>query len=97
MTMPVKRPRTTNEKAFLACVVIVVVTPTLGAILSVIFTALAFRANASVDPSEKARVLAEHIATAMNGAFFGILISLLALVPTVVFWLRIRNERRGGR
>ncbi|MEO9142181.1 MAG: MotA/TolQ/ExbB proton channel family protein [Polyangiaceae bacterium] len=68
--------------------------PFLGVAVTMLFLSGAFRDTASVDPSHKARFLAERISEAMNGAAFGIGISLLAMIPTVIFAVRLHRERK---
>lgn len=66
----------------------------LGLLTSLLFLRGAFRDSAAADPSAKARVLAEGISEAMNGTAFGLLASLVALVPAVVFGVRLVREAR---
>ncbi len=76
---------------------LVVVAPFLGFAITVLFLRGAFRETATVDPSQRARHLAAGISLAMNGTFCGMLVSLLAMVPTVIFAVRLHRESRRER
>ena len=75
----------------------VVVAPFLGLAITVLFLRGAFRETAGVDPSQKARHLAEGISEAMNGTACGMVVSLLAMVPTVFFGVRLYRESKRER
>ena len=57
----------------------------------------AFEHEPSVDPSQKARVLAQGISEAMNGAIYGAVVSILALIPMLVFAVRLVRGQRAAR
>ena len=69
------------------------VAPLLGVAATALFLRSAFHGVADTDPSHKARVLAEGISEAMNGAAVGMIVSFLALVPAVVFAIWLFRER----
>jgi biopolymer transport protein ExbB/TolQ len=73
---------------------VVVAAPIVGLLVTVLLLRGAFGGTARVDPAEKARVLAEGISEAMNGTAFGLVISVVALVPTLVFAVRLVREKR---
>lgn len=73
--------------------------PLVGLAVTVFFMRGAFRQTASegVDPSQKARVLAEGISEAMNATACGLVVSCLALVPIVVFAVRLYRDSRDSK
>ena len=75
--------------------VVVVAAPLLGLAVTVFYLRGAFRETASADPSQKARLLGEGISEAMNGTACGMVVSCLALVPALIFGVRLyRNSKR---
>lgn len=85
-----------NLVGLLVSGVLVVAAPVLGLTVTVFFLRGAFRVTADADPSQKARLLAEGISEAMNGTACGLVISCVALVPTVIFAVRLyRDSKRG--
>jgi biopolymer transport protein ExbB/TolQ len=68
--------------------------PLIGLAATVLFLRGAFAGAAAADPSEKARVLAEGIAESMNAMAFGLAVSVIAIVPTVVFAVRLHRESK---
>lgn len=85
-----------NLVGLLASAVLLVSAPLLGLTVTVFFLRGAFRETAGADPSQKARLLAEGISEAMNGTACGLVISCVALVPTVIFAARLyRDSKRG--
>ena len=83
-----------NLKWLLVSAAVVFTAPLLGVATTVLFLGGAFRGTASVEPAGKARFLAEGISEAMNATACGIVVSLLALVPMVVFAVRLSREPR---
>lgn len=78
--------------------VAVVVAPVLGVAWSILSVTRSFDRTAHVDPSEKAKVLAEGISEAMNGgAVLGIGLGALALVATVICIVAYVRAGRAGR
>lgn len=87
-----KKPLSKNLLGLLISAGVVFLAPVLGLLSTVLFLRGAFRDTASVDPSEKARFLAEGISAAMNTTAFGLVISIVALVPAVAFGVRLWRE-----
>lgn len=87
-----------NVKALIACIVVLFAAPVIGLVVTVSLIAHAYSVVASpaVDPSQKARLLAEGISEAMNGAVFGGIICVLAIIPTVFYVVRVAGERKTG-
>ncbi len=73
-----KKPLSKNLLGLLISAGVVFLAPVLGLLSTVLFLRGAFRDTASVDPSEKARFLAEGISDAMNGTALGLAISIVA-------------------
>ncbi len=73
---------------------VVVVAPFIGLGLSLLFLRRAFDGTASVDPSDKAKFLAEGISESMNMTACGVVVSCLGLVPTIIFALRLHRESK---
>jgi biopolymer transport protein ExbB/TolQ len=92
-----KKPLSRNGWGLLISGIIAVVAPVVGLLSTVLFLRGAFHANASVPPSDKARVLADGISGAMNGTALGLGVSLIAVVFAVVFAVRLIRERRESR
>jgi hypothetical protein len=59
-------------------------TPMVGGAATGVGLTSAFAASGTVDPSQKARVLAEGISEAMNGAALGVVAMVFAALATVV-------------
>ena len=89
-----KKKTSRNLIGLCVSAVIVFAAPVLSVGITMLMLQGAFRGTASGDPSEKARVLAEGISESMNATAFGIVISLLAMVATVVFAVRLVRERK---
>lgn len=92
-------PRTKTSKNLIGLLVsgaLVLAAPFLGMAVTMLFLASSFHDVAAVEPSQKAQWLAERISGAMNGAAVGIGVSLLALVPTVIFAVRLHQEQRAS-
>ncbi len=92
-----KKPLNKNLVGFIASVLAVILAPLLGLLFTVLFVQGAFRATATADPSEKARLLAEGISNAMNGTAFGLLLSCVALIPAVIFGVRLYRDSKRGK
>ena len=75
-------------------VVVIVAAPLLGVAITALFLRSAFGQSANVDPSQKARVLAEGISAAINGTVYGLVVSCLALVPVVIFSIRLYRDSK---
>lgn len=91
---PAKAPMSRNLVGLLVSAGVMVAAPLVGLLSTLLLLRGAFGGVAKVDPSEKARVLAEGISQAMNGLAFGMVISLVAFVPAVVFGVRLVRERK---
>ena len=83
-----------NLIGLLVCAGLVFGAPVIGQLVTVIFLRGAFKGTASVDPSEKARYLAEGISDSMNAVAIGVIIAILAMVPTCWFAVRLYKESR---
>lgn len=77
------------QKRAIACLLVVNVGVLLGMIK--LFGAVG---GESVDPSQKARLLAEGISEAMNGVAFGLLATPLPLAAAIVIAVRARRLSR---
>jgi biopolymer transport protein ExbB/TolQ len=73
---------------------VIVAAPLLGLAVTVLFLQGTFKANTSADPSQKARLLAEGISGAMNATAFGLIVGVLAIIPTIVFAVRLYRESK---
>jgi len=84
------------SRLLLACLAVVGIVIVSGLFGTVVGLVVAFGAvgDESVDPSQKARILAEGISEAMNCTAFGVVFGLAVGVPLLVWWLRL--ERRRG-
>jgi biopolymer transport protein ExbB/TolQ len=85
-----------NLVGLLVSAVLVVAAPLIGLTITVFFPRGAFRVTADADPSQKARVLGEAISEAMNGTACGLVVSFIALVPTVIFAVRLHRDSKRG-
>jgi biopolymer transport protein ExbB/TolQ len=88
-----------NLRGLLVSVGVVLGAPVVGVAVTLVLLFRSFDGVANVAPSEKARALATGISAAMDGAAIGIGVSCIALVPLVVFAVRLRraaNARRAG-
>jgi biopolymer transport protein ExbB/TolQ len=83
-----------NLVGLIVSVVVVLVAPFVGAMVSAFSLIWAFQGTERVDPSQKAQVLGDGISRAMNGAAFGLFVSCAALVSTLVFAVRLVRARR---
>ncbi len=83
-----------NLVGLLVSAALVVAAPFLGVLVTMLLLSGAFHDTASIDPAQKAHFLAERISEAMNGAAFGVGVSLLAMVPTLIFAVRLQRERK---
>ena len=63
--------------------------PALGLLATTLFLREAFQTTANVEPSEKARHLAEGISGSMNATAIGIAVSCVAWIPAVYFAVRL--------
>jgi len=79
------------------CAAVAVAAPPVGVGVSVLFLGRAFKDTDGADPSQKARVLADGISQAMNGAAGGLIVSLAAVVAALAFAVRLVRERRAAR
>lgn len=84
-------------RGLLVSVGVVVGAPVVGVAVTLLCLFRSFHRVAHVDASEKARVLATGISEAMDGAAIGIAVSCVALVPLVVFAVRLRREAKARR
>ena len=75
---------------------LVVVAPAVGFVTTTLMVRGAFNETSTVEPSEKARTLAEGISTSMNAAAIGSGIGFLALVGTAFFAWRVYRESKQG-
>jgi biopolymer transport protein ExbB/TolQ len=91
-----KKNMNKNLVGLLASGVLVIAAPLIGLTFTVFFLRGAFQATAGADPSQKSRLLAEGISEAMNGTAFGLVVSCIALVPTVVFAVRLHRDSKRG-
>ena len=92
---PREKQRRRDLAGLIASGAIVLLAPFVGAAVTALFLRSAFGDSATADPSQKARVLAQGISEAMNGALVGIVVSVVALIPTAIFAARIVRARRG--
>lgn len=85
------RKKDRNLLGLVISALVVVLAPIAGAGITVLLLRGAFHEveGPAVDPSQKARVLAEGISAAMNGAAGGLIVSCLALVGVVLFAVRL--------
>jgi hypothetical protein len=68
--------------------------PAVGFIATTLQVQSAFHQTSTVEPSEKARRLAEGISTSMNAAAIGSGIGFLALCAAAVFGFRLYRESK---
>lgn len=73
---------------------IVVGAPLVGLLATVVQLRRAFGATATADPSEKAKLLAQGISESMNCTAAGLVVSLVALVPTILFAVRLARASK---
>ena len=83
-----------NLVGLLVSALLVVAAPVIGLTVTLFFLRGAFHLTASADPSEKARLLGEGISEEMNGTACGLVVSCLALVPTVIFAVRLHRDSK---
>jgi len=93
----VRATKSRNLLGLILSVVVFVAAPFVGAMVTFLALSRAFQDTAEVEPSEKARVLAEGISAAMNGAAGGLVVSLAALVSAIVFGVRLIRARRANQ
>jgi biopolymer transport protein ExbB/TolQ len=86
------KKRSKNLLGLIASAAVVVAAPVLGLLVSTLLVRSAFDATTAVDPSEKARILAEGISESMNSTATGLLVSLVALVVGMFFAVRLYRE-----
>lgn len=93
------RKMSDNLLGLLVSVAVVVGAPLVGLTFTVLSLRRSFGdvAGESVDPSQKARILAEGISEGMNGTALGLVASTIALVPTVIFAVRLHRESKRAR
>lgn len=89
-----RSPMSRNLRRFLISVAVMIGAPLLGLLSTVVALIVAFRGVSKEAPEQKARVLAEGISEAMNATAFGLLISIVALVPAIIFGARAFRESR---
>ncbi len=89
--------RNKNFLGLLVSGVFVVAAPLVGLALTNFKLQSAFREVASVDPSRKAALLADRISQSMAGAAWGLVVSIFALVPAVVFAVRFYLDCKRSR
>jgi biopolymer transport protein ExbB/TolQ len=75
---------------------VVVSGPLVGILVTILFLRRAFATAAAADPSEKARVLAELISESMNATAFGLAVSVFALIPAVLYAVRLYSKPTGA-
>jgi biopolymer transport protein ExbB/TolQ len=68
--------------------------PAIGVIATTLQVRSAFQQTSTVDPSEKARTLAEGISTSMNAAAIGSAVGFLALCAAAFFGFRLYRESK---
>ena len=84
-----------NLVGLLVSALFVVAAPVVGLIVTVFVMRGTFDATAGAgDASEKSRVLAEGISEAMNGTACGLVVSCVALVPTIIFAVRLYRDSK---
>ena len=84
-----------NFIGLIVCGSIFVAAPFIGVAVTTFWLQRAFREVADIDPSQKARVLAQRISEAMTGTAWGIVVSCVALVPAIIFAIRsYRDSKR---
>lgn len=93
---PAAKKTSKNLIGLVACAALVFGAPLIGQLVTALFLRGAFEGTASVDPSEKARFLAEGISDSMNAVAIGVVIAILAMVPTCWFALRLYRENQSG-
>jgi biopolymer transport protein ExbB/TolQ len=93
----VGKRRNRNFVGLLVSGAIVLVAPFIGVAVTNFWLQRAFREAAGMEPSEKAAVLARRISESMNGAACGIGVACFALVPTIIFAIRLyRDSKRNA-
>ena len=90
--MAAKKSLNKNLVGLLVSGGVVLLAPLLGLLVTVLFLRGAFRDTATAAPSEKARLLAGGISEAMNGTAFGIIISCVAMVPAIIYAVRLYRD-----
>jgi biopolymer transport protein ExbB/TolQ len=85
-----------NLRGLIASAAVAALAPLLGLGVTLLSLSLSFQHTASVDPPEKARVLAAGISNSMYPSAVGIAVSGLALVAMITFAVRLyRASKRG--
>jgi hypothetical protein len=82
------QPRKALRRLLIACVMLLTLSGPVGVVLGLIRAFGAVEGNA-VEPSQKARVLAQGISEAMNASAFGVLGFLLPTIIALVLLLRV--------
>jgi biopolymer transport protein ExbB/TolQ len=72
---------------------VAVAAPVLGFVTTGLLLLGAFRGTAHQDPSRKAEFLADGISGAMDASIIGFIVSCVAIVPTIIFAVRLSRER----
>jgi len=92
------KPRTRRSPVLLGCLVVAGVFLVSGLFGTVIGLVKAFGAvgSESIDPSQKARILAEGISEAMNCPAFGLIVGFGVGVPILVGWLVTWRREKPG-
>jgi biopolymer transport protein ExbB/TolQ len=94
-TVPLpKKPLNKNLLGLLISIAVALSAPFLGLGVTVLSLLFSFRQTAAIAPADKARVLAEGISTSMYATASGIVISAVALVPIVVFGVRLYRDSK---
>jgi biopolymer transport protein ExbB/TolQ len=90
----IERMMSKNLVGLLVSVAVVVAAPLIGLITTVLFLRSSFQETAAADPSHKAQLLAQGISESMNATAAGMIVSLLAIAPTIVFAVRLHRESK---
>jgi ABC-type Fe3+ transport system permease subunit len=86
------KKRDPNLIGLLISGIVSAVAPLVGVAVTLFSLQGAFSQSSSADPSEKARVLAEGISNSMNATAWGMVVSILALVSSVIFAVRLLHN-----
>ena len=89
-----KKPLNKNLIGLLASLAVAVLAPCLGLAVTLLSLFISFQHTATVDPSDKARALAEGISSSMNTTAAGIVVSGVALIPMLVFAVRLYRDSK---
>ncbi len=81
-----------NLLGLLASLAAVVAAPLLGVAFTAMGLREAFDDTARADAAHKARLLAEGISFAMNATVVGLVVGALAIVPAIIFGVRLYRE-----